>query len=227
MKILALSDIHERTGKLRSLNTRLKELEFKPDLVVVAGDLTYFKDIKIAINILREIKEILDSVVVFIPGNCDPPSLIDVKGIYDNIVNIHGETFIFQHYTLFGIGGSGLTPFNTFIEYSEEEFKEFFKKIISIDHGDGLIVITHQPIRNFFDKVGDVHVGSVVFLEALNKLKPMLWITGHIHEHSGWIKHGNTVIVHPGPFMRGYYGIIEITGRDINLVNTERVKERK
>lgn len=223
MKILALSDIHERTGKLRSLGTRLRELGYKPDIVVVAGDLTYFKDTMTAVKILRNIKDILESKIVFIPGNCDPPGLIEVRNVDNDIVNIHGEILTFQNYIFYGVGGSGITPFNTHIEYTEEEFRAFFGKIAGFDLGDELIIITHQPIRGFFDEVRGVNVGSIVFLEVLNKLRPLLWITGHIHEHSGWIKHGDTTIVHPGPFMKGYYATIEITDRYVNMVSIDRV----
>ncbi|MEM0368958.1 MAG: metallophosphoesterase, partial [Desulfurococcaceae archaeon] len=63
MNILAISDVHEKISKVNGLRLMLKEMEFIPEVVVVAGDLTYFKNVDIALKILRKIRELLGSRV--------------------------------------------------------------------------------------------------------------------------------------------------------------------
>jgi len=85
------------------------------------------------------------------------------------------------------------------------------------------IVVTHQPIHGFFDEVNGVNTGSRVFREYLDRIKPILWITGHIHEHSGWSSRGETIILHPGPLMKGYYGLVKITDGRVESIEINKV----
>jgi hypothetical protein len=226
MKILAISDIHERIVKINKLKSALKEAGFNPELVVVAGDLTYFKDIDFALKILRKIREIMDSRVIFIPGNCDPLELVGIREVGNDIVNIHARTMVIGNYVFYGVGGSGITPFNTLIEYSEEEFREILSNIKNINMREKLIIVTHQPILGYFDEVNGIHVGSQVFAEYLNALKPILWITGHVHEQTGFTRNNGTTIVHPGPLMKGYYALIELENSIVKNVKVDKLPEK-
>jgi Predicted phosphoesterases, related to the Icc protein len=226
MKILAISDIHERIVKINKLKSVLKEAGFTPELVVVAGDLTYFKSIDFALKILRKIREVINSKVIFIPGNCDPLELAGIRGVSNDIVNIHARTMAIGSYVFYGVGGSGITPFNTLIEYSEEEFREILSNIKNINMSEKLIIVTHQPIRGYFDEVNGIHVGSLVFAEYLNVFKPILWITGHVHEQSGFTRSNGTTIVHPGPLMKGYYALIELENSTVKNVKVDKLPEK-
>lgn len=224
MLILALSDVHERVSRLKTLASRLYELNKKPDLTIIAGDITYFKRREIAEKILASVSREIETPVLFIPGNCDPVDLLYTRRVDDKVFNIHGLPFTFDNYTFYGIGGSGITPFHTFIEYSEEEFRQLLESARTSITNKRLIMVTHQPIYGYFDEVNGENVGSRAFLEYIDILKPLVWITGHIHEHSGWTTHGETFIVHPGPFMKGYYSIIEIDGSNVLRVSIDRIQ---
>ncbi|MCY0867710.1 MAG: metallophosphoesterase [Desulfurococcus sp.] len=220
-RILVLSDIHERTQKLKLLSKRV-EVEGGVDAVIVAGDLTYYKTMEVAVEVLRKLREAIGRPVFFIPGNCDDPRLLNAGEIYEGIIGVHGRAVVLDNYVLYGIGGGGISPFHTMIEFSEEEFSRFLNEAEELDPSR-LIMATHQPVHGFFDKVGGVNVGSRAFRRFLEERKPLLWVTGHIHEHSGWTRAGSTIIVHPGPFMRGYHALIELSGTTVNRVVVGRV----
>jgi len=212
MIVLAISDIHERAKNISKLVSEIASLDLKVDFVIVAGDLTYFKSINTARKILLEIKNTLNTGhVFFVPGNCDDPALLSMKEVNSGVINLHRNPIEFGIYTLYGVGGGGISPFNTLIEFSEEEFREhinYFKYTRS--DMTNTIIVTHQPIYGFFDEVNGLNAGSITFREFLEIYQPLLWITGHIHENSGYSVHGRTTIVHPGPFMRGYYALIRL-----------------
>lgn len=220
MKILALSDIHENTRLLKSLRKKLEEQGFKPEVTVIAGDITKFKGVETARKVLLQVKEYANTLILFVPGNCDSPELLRVEALADDIFNIHSRAYELGEYVFYGIGGGGMSPFYTPIEFSEEDFERFISKALQYA-GKKLILITHQPILGFFDEVNGARIGSQVFAEYLNKVKPLIWITGHVHENRGWTKTGSTYIVHPGPFMRGYFAILEVRERDDVVVELE------
>lgn len=221
LSILALSDIHERTQRFKALAKLVKEAG-GVGLTIVAGDITYFKPANIAIKILEKLHEAVGSPILFIPGNCDDPRLTGSLDTSNNILNIHGKPVEAEGYIFYGIGGGGVSPFNTLIEYSEDDFNDLIRRASGIDPGR-LIMVTHQPVNGFFDEVDDMHIGSKVFREFMRARQPLLWITGHIHEHSGWIRSDGTVIVHPGPFMHGYYALITISGSSVTDVSIKRI----
>lgn len=225
MKIVAISDIHERTGKIDKLRLELRDEMFNPDIVIIAGDMTYFKNVKTALNILAKIKDILNAKVLFVPGNCDHPDLLGVTGLGEEILNIHLRPVRISDFVFYGIGGGGISPFNTLIEYSEEEFRNFMSKLENFIFNEILILVTHQPIYGYFDDVNGEKIGSKAFAEYLAKIEPFLWITGHVHENSGWIRVNKTTIVHPGPFMRGYYALIEVADINLSRVEVRRIRD--
>jgi len=208
MRILVLSDIHERTHRFKHLSRIVRDVG-GVSLVIVAGDITYFKQAEVAIDILGKLRDTIGSPVVFIPGNCDDARLLGVMDIGDNLVNIHGRFIEFNDLILYGVGGGGISPFHTMIEYSEEDFARLLGNAEGLDPGR-LVMVTHHPVYGFFDEVSGSHIGSKVFRDFMERRHPLLWVTGHIHEHSGWLRAGATTIVHPGPFMRGYYGLVEL-----------------
>lgn len=220
-----ISDVHERVEKVKRLRTRLQEKSLNPDLVIIAGDITYFKGIEVARDILDKIRELFGVKVFFVPGNCDPPELLRIEQFNVDVVNLHARLVGVSGYVFYGIGGGGVSPYNTLIEFTEEEFREF---VYALEGKElpGLVLVTHQPIYGFFDEVGrGEKIGSKVFAESLYKIQPLLWITGHVHENSGWVTVGKTTVLHPGPLLRGYYGLVELEGgyvKSINVTNLER-----
>ncbi|MEM4481864.1 MAG: metallophosphoesterase [Desulfurococcaceae archaeon] len=225
MKLVAISDIHGRALNLDRLSRKLEETGFKPDVVLVAGDITHFKDFQVARGLLRKIKESVGCRVLFVPGNCDSPELLEVEELDEGVINIHSRSAVINGYVFYGIGGGGISPFHTLIEFSEEAFRDFLERAEALVKGGELILVTHQPIRGFFDDV-DGGIGSKVFAEYLKRLEPLVWVTGHVHENSGWARLNKTTVVHPGPLTHGLYASLEVSGSSVVHVSVKSISDQ-
>lgn len=218
MKLLLLTDIHDRLGRVKVLAEKIVKENVAIEAVLIAGDLTYFQRAERAVKILREIRRLINVPVYFVPGNCDDPRLLVLTFDEERIYNVHGRAVHFNQYTVYGVGGSNKTPFSTPIEWSEEEIEEYVKKAWVLEP-EKLIMITHVPIYGVMDELVEGHVGSRALRKLLDERQPVLWVTGHLHEYSGYVKIGGTVVVNPGPLMSGYYAVAEFSGkRDVSIV---------
>ncbi|MGQ9818166.1 MAG: metallophosphoesterase [bacterium] len=202
MKIIALSDIHGRTG----YDKKTIDILSGADLIIIAGDITNFGGKNDAGVVLDEIME-LNQNVLAIPGNCDRPDVIDLlkaKG-----VNLHGEIREFRDILFFGVGGSGLTPFNTPQEYSDDEFEAILNRYKK-DKYLNIFVSHSPPYKTKVDKtLMGIHAGSKKVREFIERYQPQICICGHIHEARNIDQIGKTTIVNPGIFPK-FCALIEI-----------------
>lgn len=207
LRILALSDIHGRTRYIKLLKNRIdKEIDY----IIVAGDLTHFGTLNDAERILEILREALNTPILFVPGNCDPKELLNVNNIGRDILNIHEKITRIDEYLFFGIGGSTITPFNTNIEFTEDEINNKLTSIKNEDHRR-LVMVTHSPPYGILDKtLAGINAGSKTLRKFLEEKHPLLWIVGHIHEARGMVKKNNTILINPGPLSKGYYAYITI-----------------
>ena len=190
MKILAVADIH---GAQYRLNLVLKNIErYSPDLVVVCGDITQFGPGEIAKNFLNQIP--VDTVAV--TGNIDT---LDVeKGIdQSNATRIELKKVIKKGIPF--VGASGINP---------DHFKTLKdKKLVD----EKTVIVTHVPPYETMDKVFiGMHKGSKELRELVDKLKPRLVLSGHIHEDPGFLKVGDTVVVNCSMGKKGEGALIDI-----------------
>ncbi|MGB9827628.1 MAG: metallophosphoesterase [Thermosphaera sp.] len=210
MRLLVVSDVHDKVSIYQKIVASLRS-EF--DATIVAGDLTYFKPFEHGVKILKSMRDFSGRPVFFVAGNCDSPRLLTWEGEND-IINLHRKLVSLGSHYIYGIGGGNISPFHTMIEWSEDEFKSMLPTENSRVCGK-LLMVTHTPINQFFDEVNGYNIGSISFREFLHQCNPTAWVTGHVHEHSGVVKNGRTTIVHPGPLMRGYYGIMELGENEV------------
>ncbi len=79
---------------------------------------------------------------------------------------------------------------------------------------NNLIVIAHNPPKDTkLDAVGPgVHVGSPLIRAFIEEKKPLLVLSGHIHESFAIDTLGPTTLVNPGSLAEGRYALAEITG---------------
>lgn len=192
----------------------------RADLIIVCGDITNFGTKEQAENLLMILAEV-GMPVLFVPGNCDPPSLTEIS--LKGVTCIHGSRAALGGLVFVGVGGSPVTPFNTFFEMSEEEIAKILDKCLDNIGGSGrsMILVSHSPPKNTrTDRTFmGIHVGSSSIRVFIEKHKPLLTICGHIHEAKGkdWID--GSLIVNPGPAKQGNYAIIHIgeSGLDVEL----------
>ncbi|WP_292460399.1 metallophosphoesterase [Methanothermococcus sp.] len=194
MRIAGLTDLHGRIVNFSRV------LLYKPDIVIVSGDITHFgRDLRI-IDYLKYIKENENVQVLTVPGNCDNRESINKLNEYN--INIDGKCVEINNIKFIGIGGSNPTPFNTPNEYTEKElykkFKNAIKGIKKEDLINNFILVTHSPPKNTMaDRVGEDNVGSESVREIIEEYGPSLVICGHIHESKCIDKINNSYIVNP------------------------------
>ena len=204
-KMLVVSDIHGAISNVRAL----RGVEF--DIAVIAGDLAD-GDMDKAISILGEFTR-HTSNVVWVPGNTDDPRLLELDRVG---INIHGKLVRVDEFVFVGVGGSLYTPFNTPIEYSEEELRmmlhQSLKNYERKSSSDRLVIVSHTPpYMSGLDRIrGGAYVGSKVLREILAEYKPLLLATGHIHESWGVSSVEGVPSVNPGPLASGRYSVIEV-----------------
>ncbi len=200
MKIYAIADLH---GSQYRLNLVLKNIQrYSPDLVVVCGDITQFGPADVAKNFLDQIP--IDTLAV--TGNIDSSDV--EKGIDKSKADRIELKKIVKKGTSF-VGVSGVNP-NHFRILSD-------KKMID----EKTVLVTHVPPHNTVDKIfiGN-HGGSKELRSLVDKYKPRLVLSGHIHESPGFKKIDDTVFVNCSIGKRGEGAIIDLNGK-INVTMLE------
>jgi len=206
--MLVSSDFHGNELAFRKIAREAQNLEV--DCLIICGDITNFGSARQAENLLSNFKK-LNMPVIFVPGNCDLPSILEVeiKGFF----NVHGKCIRLEDYNFMGVGGSPLGRLHTPLEFSEDEIANLltvaFSKCLQ---NNRLILVCHTPPLNTkLDLIfNGEHVGSRSIRNFVEKNAPAAVFCGHIHEAVGIDKINETVIVNPGPAKYGYYAVVEI-----------------
>ena len=214
MKILALADFHgHRPSFKRALD---KALEEKVDLIVLAGDITHFGNLKTA----RELLDILKpskATILYVPGNCDPPSLAYVE--WEDIICLHGRKFKIEDLVFMGVGGALTSPFYTLFEMREEGIRNVLDRSLNQEENAKFILVSHVPPKNTKVDLAylGTHIGSLSVRRFIEEKHPLCVICGHVHEALGIDKINETVIVNPGPARMMLCAIIRIE-KEIDVV---------
>ncbi len=204
MRLLLLTDIHSSMENLEGI---LKVAEY--DAVLIAGDLTQFrpKDAPVVDQIVAKFTD----TCLAVHGNCDHEVILDKN--YDVIEFIHGKTVRLDDFTIHGLGGSGITPFNTPSEYTYEEILNFMKQF---EPGEKNILLTHCPPKGVLDRTySGIHAGCEAIRERMNEFDMI--VSGHIHECHG-VDRTLTLAVNPGPVMWGRFAIFDSNSQEIRLL---------
>jgi len=190
MKILAVADIH---GSQYRLNLVLKNIErYSPDLVIICGDITQFGPAEQAKNILDQIPV----ETLAITGNIDT---LDVgRGIDEsNATKIESKRVVKKGIPFVGVNGIDDNQIKIIKE----------KKLLD----ESSVMVSHVPPYGTQDKVFlGMHGGSKELRELVDKFKPRLVLSGHIHEDPGITKIGKTTFVNCSMGKRGEGSLIDI-----------------
>lgn len=200
LKILLASDLHGAERAIPAIRAAIDGLS--PDVFVAGGDITNFGPTTFAANLLRDI-----SVKTFaVPGNCDPPELVET--LEELGVNLHGKKVEYEGKVFVGLGASNAPPFDTMFELSEDDIEKILEPLME----KGAILVSHPPPLGLCDVARDgSHAGSSAIRSIVDKFKPRLVLTGHIHEGRG-VHKGKTTVVNPGMAARGNMALIDING---------------
>jgi len=199
MKFLVVTDIHGKRSAVDWINSRAKENN--ADCVLILGDITEFGPDELASEIVGSV----DLDVYAIPGNCDPLTIPLAVAKCGN--DMHGRSVVIGGIHIAGLGGSNPTIFNTPFELSEDEI---FAKLDKISK-EGMVLMVHAPPYGINDMIpSGLHVGSTAILKIVKKYKPLLVLSGHIHEAMGVVVKDGTTFVNPGPAKEGRYAIVSV-----------------
>jgi Icc-related predicted phosphoesterase len=212
MHWIVLSDLHEHTANLRRLAHEIAAAE----VVVLSGDLTMFGGREHAARVLDEVRA-LNPRVLAVPGNTDHRDVLpylEAEG-----VSLHGRAVEIHGVVVYGVGGANPTPFGTPFELAEDEILEHLDRAAStVDHAAKRIVVSHAPpFESGVDRLWSGRpVGSRAVREHVERTRPDLVLSGHIHEGRGTGNVGAVPVVNPGPFVAGgYVRITFATGQPV------------
>lgn len=203
MKLLSVADIH---GSQYRLNIVLKNIEkYKPDLIVICGDITQFGPPDVALNLLNQIK----IKTIAIHGNIDTNDVL--KAIDEsNAINIHNKSKIINKNQFIGLGGNidnqDFSKINIKINNNQKKLSEIIN--------NSTIIISHIPPYGLQDKTFlGFHSGSNELKKFIEYYNPRLILCGHIHENPGYVKFKNTIVVNCSIGKTGRGALIEINNK--------------
>lgn len=166
--------------------------------------------------------------VFLIPGNDDPYEIDEALARSLYCVNVDGKVVdIPGGLQVIGSGKSNPTPWRTPREIPDEDFREELTRLADeVRDPRRAILLTHCPPHDtgldtapLLDEqmrpivsAGDLlrgPVGSTGVRRAIEELRPLLGIHGHIHESGGEVRLGPTLCLNPGSeaafgILRGY-----------------------
>ncbi|HUH99758.1 MAG TPA: metallophosphoesterase [Nitrososphaerales archaeon] len=210
VKIAFATDIHRDYRVFTWLEMAVRNF----DIVAVGGDiddpylglrnfkLNYAMH-KIRPNVVRDrifgfASRQREKLVIVVLGNHDNP---DARAF-------HGRSIKAGGIVLGGVGGSLPTGSPFPFQLGEEDYESVLSRMGHVD-----VLVVHEPP---FDTRCDIenggrHVGSKAVREYVDRERPSLVLTGHIHESPAVDLVGPTTVINPGPFFMGNYGEAELT----------------
>jgi len=181
-----VADIHGTTEKIiRIKNTIFRK---KPDVLVIAGDITNFTFPSKTLEILNDIL-----IPIFcIRGNTDLKPVERLVNALKNISLLGIAPVFFQDKKFLGLNGTIPLPFLSKICLGETQFISRLKREIT----KNTILVAHPPPRGVLDRVGNKFcAGNIGIKNLIEGHPPLLVICGHIHEQAGYQFFKNTWVV--------------------------------
>lgn len=212
MKILVVSDAHGETGAFDKLALRVPS----PDFTVFAGDFAAIGRPETGKGVLERLSFHYDRLFA-VTGNADEPDFRETLEEYD--VCVEGSLICYGGLMLAGSGGSSVFMRDTPNEREDEDLVSDLRLAAEASPGvgepwDNLVVIAHNPPKDAkVDLIGSgAHVGSPLIRDFVEAHKPLLLVSGHIHEAFGVDSIGPTTVVNPGSIAEGRYALVELEG---------------
>jgi hypothetical protein len=213
LRILVVSDIHGREDFTGIVLRKIEEMN--AGLLVVCGDITHFGR---PTGFARKFMDSVPIKALAIPGNCDPPSEVIGDIERSRGTNLHGKKVDINGIPFVGFGGAMLSVHSLPFEMPDDEI---YRGLDGIMVGKAVLV-THCPAAGHLDQPEPgTSLGSEAVARIVEKYRPVLALSGHIHEARGIEREGGTVFVNPGPGKDGHAAFVEI--RDDGGISAELV----
>ncbi len=192
MKILAFSDVHGSEKALKRIKQKLAHE--KIDLLICAGDITIFE--QGYVGIVRKLDEFGIKTLIIHGNHESRETMKRLAENSKNLIFIHKDPVRIGDYVFYGYGGGGFS-------FREPDFVKDSKKFLSfVKRGDKIVLVTHAPPYNTkLDMLWeDHHCGNKDIKTFIDKVNPVLAVSGHIHENAYvTYHHKKTILLNPGP----------------------------
>jgi hypothetical protein len=209
MRMLAFTDFHGNDAAFAGAGELIRNDRWH--CILVAGDIANY-DVELAKRRLTELAE-PGIALFFVPGNMDSPDLSSWAGS-SSVLPLHGKSARIGDVFFVGLGGSPPGPFSTPFQIPEERASQLMSQAMTGYEKGVLVLVSHCPPKNTkLDVVpSGEHAGSVAVRNFVEKFKPALVVSGHVHEARGTDSIGGTTLVNTGPAHRGNYAEITLQG---------------
>jgi uncharacterized protein len=202
LNVLFFTDVHGKEEALAWVARKGRGF----DAIIVGGDLARGASPGSQSFVGKFLEAALSSTapVYYVPGNWDSMA----TPVPDGVVPLHGAKVKLGGYTVGGLGGSNPTPFNTPFELGDPEAKALLDGVGRVD-----VLVSHSPpARTKCDRASVGHIGSVPVREYVERERPMLVLSGHVHESRAVDNVGGVTVVNPGPMLDGNYAEVRLDG---------------
>jgi hypothetical protein len=186
MNIYSVADIHGRQDRLDLIKNHVTLL--KPDVLVIAGDITGHHELLSLIGQLND----LPIPVLAVRGNMDSQEVEKLLEQYPNISSLHKKKVTINGVSFVGLGGTIPVPFCSKICLREKRLIEETDYLIERDS----VLVSHPPPYGTLDEgFGNLHAGSRGLRRLILEKQPRMLICGHIHERPGVAFLAKTIVV--------------------------------
>lgn len=206
MILVALTDIHGKPQAAHDIAHDLKAA----DVVLLPGDLTMFGRRDDALRVLDAVRK-HNPRVLAVMGNCDFPEVEEL--LTEEGINLHRGNKTLDGVTFVGLGGSLPCPIPTLNEWTESEIADHLEAAYEgVGPAQTVVLVSHQPPSDTVVDLAGIgkHVGSAAVRHCIERHRPAICFSGHIHEAQGTDAIGGTVLINPGPFLEGHYAWVEL-----------------
>ncbi len=201
MKIYAVADVHGHFSRLEKIKTNAGKT--KPDVIVIAGDITRRWN---PVPFITELAK-LSIPILTILGNSDSSKVSALTNSYPGISNIHLQEICINGTPFTGINGTIPVPFRSRICLKE---KTVLRKLSPLVNKE-TVLVAHSPPYGTLDRVlKKFHAGSKGVDNLINKNQPKLFLCGHIHEDAGVTNLNQTLVVNCSMGSKGEGALINL-----------------
>jgi len=200
MRIYAVADIHGHPARLTAIRRTIFEL--KPDVLVVAGDITGYIRPRPVIGQLNA----MPVPVLAVRGNSDLARVEALFNIWPNVSSLHLTEVILGGISFTGLGGTIPVPFRSRIRFREKGLMEKMSLLMN----PSSVLVVHPPPWGDLDRVmGKLHAGCRGLRQLVLNKQPKMVICGHIHEDTGTAYINETLVVNCSIGRSGRGALIE------------------
>ena len=188
MKFLLFSDVHDDIKQTKKLLQRAHEK--KVDIIIVPGDFTEF-DTGLR-RMLKMFNETKVPVYVLHGNHENLEKLESTIKDYPNLTLFHKDHFIVDDIVFLGYGGDGFSR-------QDSEFRKIARTWYGKFKDKRVVLITHgPPYKTKLDKLKAGHVGNMDYRIFIERIKPLMAISGHLHDTMGEQDEiGDTILLNP------------------------------